>query len=452
VSAPGLVAVPPSPALRALVVDDEKNIRATLRMCLASLGCQTIAVGTGAAALEIVRNEPLDLVFCDLRLGPESGIDLIPLLLAERPGLEIVVITAYATVDSAVSAMQRGARDYLPKPFTEAQIEHVVARARERRAVDSRLLDLESRLGASEAEVFLDTAATRMRAALDVLERSAAHDVPVLLRGESGTGKSVLARHVHARSGRGDRPFLTVSCAGLSAATLEAHLFGAVGAGARDQIGRVELAEGGTLVLDEIAELPPELQARLQRFIEERRFERVGEGRTRVADVRIVATTSRDVAAEVASGRLRNDLLHRLNAVDVEVPPLRERLEDIVPLARHFLAFFAQRGGRATPAISDDAQWRLTGHRWPGNVRELRNVIERALILTSAAVVEPENLPEEVASRGGVPVVGGDFSAAAVEREHALRVIARTRTLEEAARILEIDVTTLWRKRKRWGR
>src|SRR6266542_3570784 len=254
----------PAP-LRVLVVDDEKNIRTTLALCLEGLGCHVAQAANVAAALEAVRFEAFDLAFCDLRLAHESGLELLPRLLAERPGLEVVVITAYATVDTAVEAMRRGAKDYLPKPFTPAQIAHLVERARERRALERRLSDLESRLEEAAPEAVVETASPRMQSALEVSGRAAGHDVALLLRGENGTGKGVLARLLHSRSARRDRPFVLVNCPTLSEELLASELFGhargAFTGAVKDQEGRVEAAEGGTVFLDEIGEISPALQA-----------------------------------------------------------------------------------------------------------------------------------------------------------------------------------------------
>jgi two-component system, NtrC family, response regulator AlgB len=449
-------AVASTATLRALVIDDEKNIRTTLALCLEGLGCKVEQAANSNAAVEALRVEPFDLAFCDLRLGQESGLDLLPRLLAERPGLEVVVITAYATVDTAVEAMRRGAKDYLPKPFTPAQIRHLVERALERRTLTRRLSDLEARLEEAAPEAVLETASPRMQSVLEVIERTAAHDVAILLRGENGTGKGVLARLLHAHSPRRDRPFVVVNCPTLSEELLASELFGhargAFTGAVKDQEGRVEAAEGGTVFLDEIGEISPGLQSKLLRFLQEKRFERVGETRTRAANVRIVAATNRDLEAEVKAGRFREDLLYRLNVVEITVPPLRDRTEDILPLARRFVAFFARQGARQAPELSASAERVLVAYPWPGNVRELRNALERAVILTPGQVLEPESFPERIAAQPTTPVLGGDCSVEDIEREHVLRVLARAPTLEDAARVLGIDASTLWRKRKKWGR
>jgi len=249
---------------------------------------------------------------------------------------------------------------------------------------------------------------------------------------------------------------VVVNCPTLSEELLASELFGhargAFTGAVKDQEGRVEAAEGGTVFLDEIGEISPALQAKLLRFLQERKFERIGENRTRSADVRIVAATNRDLETEVKAGRFREDLLYRLNVVEITVPALRERTEDILPLARRFVAFFARQSRRPPPDLSPAAEKVLAAYPWPGNVRELRNAIERALILAPGQVLEPESFPERIAAQPTTPGLGGDFTADEIEREHTLRVMARAKTLEDAARILGVDASTLWRKRRKWGR
>jgi two-component system, NtrC family, response regulator AlgB len=438
-----------------LIVDDEKNIRHALRVCLESMDAAVSEASSAPVALEAIGRAIFDVVFLDLRLGTQSGLDLIPQLLAENPNVVIVVVTAYATVETAVDAIRRGAWDYLPKPFTPAQIRHLIEKAEVQRSLSVRMASLEDRLSSESPDVDLGSHAQAMRAVLQVISRAAQADVSVLFRGESGTGKGVLARTLHLESNRRDRPFVTVNCPTLTGELLASELFGhAKGAftGAiRDQPGRVEIAEGGTLFLDEIGDLPAGLQAKLLRFLQDRQFERVGENRTRKADVRVLAATNRDLEVDVRSGRFREDLLFRLNVLEVHVPSLRERSEDILPLARRFLAFFARAVGRPQPTFSPAAEKVLAEYAWPGNVRELRNTVERAVILWPSAVVEPQAFPERISgTRDRGPIIGGRFTLEELERAHISAVVAQSPTMEVAASILGIDDSTLWRKRKKY--
>jgi NtrC-family two-component system response regulator AlgB len=445
-----------APKFRVLIIDDEKNIRATLSICLEQMGCEVTAVSSLANALSALTQQRYDLAFLDLRLGDANGLDLIPKLLAEDPDLLVIVITAYATIDSAVEAIKRGAADYVPKPFTPAQIRHVIDQGIRQRDLKKRVLDLEGRLQEAAPEIDLESDSPKIRSVLEIAAKAAASDVPVLLRGESGTGKTVLARAIHSMSPRNRGPFVVVNCPTLSEELLASELFGhAKGAftGAiRDQAGRVEAAEGGTLFLDEIGEISTSLQAKLLRFLEEKEFERIGENKTRHADVRTVAATNRDLESQVSKGLFREDLLYRLNVIDLQLPPLRERPEDIIRLARRFLLFFAKAARRQPPTLSPAAEQALMAYGWPGNIRELRNAIERAVILWPAQIIEPQAFPPHISAHAKTesPQLGGDFSLEAIERDHISRVIARTPTLEDAATILGIDASTLWRKRKKY--
>ena len=442
-------------ASRVLVIDDEKNIRATLTMCLESIGCTVTAANTPAAALAAAERTAFDLAFLDLRLGDEDGMVLLPRLLAIRPGLAVIVITAHATIDTAVQAIKLGAVDYLPKPFTPAQIRHVVETVLARRVTETKVADLEAQLADQLPGIEIGTASPHMRATLELATRAATSDAPILLRGENGTGKSTLARLIHARSGRAGKPYVTVSCPTLSEELLASELFGhAIGAftdAVRDQAGRVEAAEGGTLLLDEIGEISIGLQAKLLRFLQDKEFERVGETRTRHADVRVVAATNRDLDADVKAGRFREDLLFRLNVIEIVVPPLRERPDDILMMARRFLAFFARAANRPAPVLTAAAEQALVAYQWPGNSRELRNAMERAIILFPERTLDRVALPERIAAEvSPVPRLGGDFTLDQIEREHIERVAARAATLEDAARLLGIDASTLYRKRKKY--
>jgi len=443
--------------LRVLVIDDEKNIRTTLAFCLEQAGCQVTAVASADGALDALSQQAYDLAFLDVRLGQSSGLDLIPQLIAVCPNLMVVIVTAYATIDSAVEAIKRGAADYLAKPFTPAQIRHLVDQSAKQRDIKRQLTDLEGRLREAAPETDLESDSPKVRAVFDIAAKVAASDAPVLLRGESGTGKSVLARWIHSLSPRSRQPFTVVNCPTLSEELLASELFGhAKGAftgAVRDQPGRVEAAEGGTLFLDEIGDIAPSLQAKLLRFIEEKEFERLGENKTRHADVRTLAATNRDLEELMRQGLFREDLLYRLNVIELELPPLRERPEDILRLAQRFLLFFARSARRQPPELSPAAEVALTSYNWPGNVRELRNTVERAVILWPAQVIEPQAFPAHIAAQvksAEAPNVGGNFSLEDIEREHITRVVGRSPTLDDAATILGIDSSTLWRKRKKY--
>jgi NtrC-family two-component system response regulator AlgB len=438
-------------------VDDEKNLRTTLSVCLQGLGCEVSAAATADEAAASMGRRSCDVVFLDLQLGPDSGLDLIPKLLALNPSVQIVVITAFATLETAVEAVRRGAVDYLPKPFAPPQIEHLLSRLASERELHQYVVDLEARLGEALPEVRLETRSPKMKAALETARRVAASDATVLLRGESGTGKGVLARFIHEVSPRKAKPFVTVNSPSLSEQLFSSELFGHVqGAftGAhKDRQGRIESAEGGTLFLDEIGDIPPVVQAKLLRFLQEKAFERVGDSQARRADVRVLVATNRDLQAAVREGRFREDLLFRLNGVEITIPPLRERSEDILPLAREFLSSCARQAKKLRPELSRAAETWLQSYAWPGNLRELRNALERAVLLWPAQVLEPEAFPERPAPlpEDG-PRVGGHHTVKEVERAHIERVISTSPSLEAAATILGIDASTLWRKRKRYAR
>ena len=446
---------PPDP-FHLLVIDDEASLRRTLRTALDSRGHRVAEAATAADALAAVRQQRFDLAFLDLRLGREKGLDLLPELLRAAPGLHVVIVTAYASLDSAIEAMRKGAFDYLPKPFTPDQLRVALDRSALVRGLRDRVAALEERVGQLAPDVELDTDEPAVRQAQDVAFQVAPTDATVLLRGESGTGKGVLARAVHARSKRAGRPFVTVHCPSLSAELLESDLFGHVkgaftGAVA-DKQGKVDAADGGTLFLDEVGDLPPALQPKLLRLIQDRTYERVGEPDTRTADVRIVAATNRDLEAEVRAGRFREDLFYRLNVIEVTLPPLRGRRRDVLPLARHLLGFFVRQFGKAVAGFTPEAEAAIQAYPWPGNVRELRNAVERGVILTRDEAVGLEHLPGQLTAAGQARVeLGGPVTLDELEAEHIRRVVAAAPSLDDAARTLGIDPSTLYRKRKRLG-
>jgi NtrC-family two-component system response regulator AlgB len=441
-----------------LVVDDEINIRRTLRVALEADGHAVAEAELVTSALDLVEKTPFDVAFVDLRLGRDSGLNLIVPLLERRPRLAVVVITAHASLDSALEAVRRGASDYLPKPFTPVEVRAVLERVARLRGLRDRLANLEERVRAEVPEAELEGRDPAMRRVLEIARKVAESEAAILIRGESGTGKGVLARAIHAWSRRAERPFVTVSCPSLSPELLESDLFGHVkGAftGAiRDAQGKVAVAEGGTLFLDEVGDLPLTLQPKLLRFLQDRCYERVGEAKTRVADVRLLAATNRDLEQAVVAGSFREDLLYRLDVVELKLPPLRER-SDRLELADHLLAFFVHQTGGHLTGFTAEAREAIARYGWPGNLREVRNAMERAAILATGPEVGLADLPERMVSSPGDATarveVGSPVSLERLEVEHIRRVLATASSLDEAARILGIDPSTLYRKRKRFG-
>jgi two-component system, NtrC family, response regulator AlgB len=437
------------------VVDDEINLRKTLSVCLETEGHRVIAVSNFQDALAETSRRSFELAFVDLRLGTANGLDLVPMLLATTPWLKVIVITAYASIDTAVEAMRRGATDYIPKPFTPAQVKLAVQRVFETRVLEQRVAALQEDLGRLNPEIDFSSTSIAMNRAINLARQVAMTDTTVLLRGESGTGKTALARAVHSWSRRASRPLGIVSCPSFSSELLESELFGhikgAFTGAVRDNPGRIATCEGGTLFLDEIGDLPISLQPKLLRFVQDREYERVGDYTTRKADVRLIAATSVDLEKAVKEGRFREDLLYRLNVVQLEIPPLRERPDDVVALANRLLTFWGRNNHRSFAGFTEEALQALRQYHWPGNVRELSNVIERAAIFCRTNQVGTEHLPSNLSPNIPTPNVGAPFSLEKIEEEHIRRILATTKSLQEAADLLGIDQATLWRRRKKYG-
>jgi NtrC-family two-component system response regulator AlgB len=444
----------------ALIIDDDPGVRQSLRLCLESDHARVLGVGTASGALDALERGRFDVVFLDLWLRSESGLDVLPEILRRQPGVGVIVITAFASYESAVQAMKRGAADYLPKPFEPEQVRAAARRVVEAGVLRRQITELQERLDESEGESTFETCSPSYTAFLQTAARAAASDAVVLLRGESGTGKNVFARWMRRQSRRAAGRFVTVHCPMLSnelmSSTLFGHRRGAFTGAVADAVGKVEEAEGGTLFLDEVADLSADAQARLLRFLGDRTYERVGEAAERRADVRLIAATNRSLEDEVRAGRFREDLFFRLEVITLTLPPLRERAEDVLPLARHYLRFFERRQGRHGLAFSPRCEQAIANAPWPGNLRQLRNAVERAVILAPASVVEAVDLGLPVdrgpdTAHAGRIALGGDVTLEDLEREHIARVIGRASSFDAAARTLGIDVTTLQRKRKRYG-
>ena len=449
-----------------LVIDDDKTFRDATCLLIDSEGHYAQGAYSGELGLAELKEGKFDSVLLDLNLGPEKGLDVLEQIRKVQPNLPVVIFTAQGSVKNAVEAMRRGAVDFLEKPFTREQFHLVLARVQRFNELKQNIERLELEVKDSNAqspEILLDSSTPLMKEVMDTLLRAAKTPASILILGESGTGKSVVARAVHRQSRLADRPFVTVSCPSLSKELLESELFGHVkGAftGAlRDHWGKVKAAAGGTLFLDEIGDLPMEIQPKLLRLLQEREYERVGENVTRHAEVRIIAATSQDLRKRVADGAFREDLFFRLNVIMTEMPPLRERPGDLIRFAGHYFKHFAALCGRRLEGISEEAAAAIRAYAWPGNLRELRNAIERAVIMAKGNKINLEDLPAELrgqpapAAKGnGAPLEAGSLiSMEKLEEAHLRKVLERTGNLAEAAEVLGIDQATLYRKRKKIG-
>ena len=434
-----------------LVIDDEPNILKTLKIALEAIGFTTEGFGNPLDALERLQEQFFNIALIDLMMEPVDGMQVLKEIRAKSPETTCVIVTAHGSIDSAVEAIKQGAYDFLQKPFDMKELQVFTEKVFEHHLLQKEVRELRDQIAASRSRVEIITRNALMRQQIDLARQVADSVLTVLIEGESGTGKELFAEFIHENSGRKDKPFAKVSCAALAEGLLESELFGhargAFTGAVKDREGRFEAADGGTIFLDEIAEVAQSTQVKLLRFLQDREFERVGENITRKVDVRVIAATNRKLAESLREGSFREDLFYRLNTVRLTLPPLRERPEDILVLTYHALKKFSS--GLKNHDISPDASKLLTTYRWPGNVRELEHVIERAVLLAHDGLIQPSDLPPEL--RQTDQNAAGLLSLEQLERQHIARVLRVARDLDEASRVLEIDPTTLWRKRKKYG-
>jgi two-component system response regulator AtoC len=448
---------------RVLVVDDEPNARRMLEILVARLGFEALGASDGKAALALLAEHEVDLVITDLNMPELDGLGLLAALRAEGNLVPVIVVTAYGTVESAVAAMKQGAFDYLIRPLDLDQAELSVRRALDRQRIVRENAFLRGEMDKGWEDFVGQGEA--MRRVYELIRQVAPSRANVLLVGETGTGKELAARAIHRHSGRSGL-FVPINCAAIPADILESELFGHVrGAftGAhKDKAGKFELAEGGTLFLDEITEMSPALQAKLLRVLQEGAIDRVGGNRPITLDLRLVAATNRDPVEAVKEGQLREDVYFRLNVFGIELPPLRDRREDIPALARHFLAKYGAELGCGAGSLTEAALRALQAHAWPGNVRELENMMERATVLSRGQPVEPSHLPltsARAAPSAAVPVTAPeaedlDLEKQVAELEQSLIRKALGQSGDnkaKAARLLNISERTLWYKLKKYG-
>jgi NtrC-family two-component system response regulator AlgB len=436
---------------KALVIDDDKNIRLTLQMHLKNMGLDVSSAENGTDGLSRFTEHKPGLVFLDLKLPDKDGLAILDEIKKTGIPASVIIITAYATIETAVHAVKQGAFDYLPKPFTPAQITHTVEMV-------ARVSRLEAEVEALKGIVREGDFITRSRKVQNVLKMArqvAGSNAAILITGESGTGKGVLARLIHSWSLRADKPFVTVDCAGLHENLLESDLFGhkkgAFTGAVSDKTGKLRAADTGTVFLDEVAEMTPATQAKLLRFLQSKEFERLGDPVSIQVDVRVIAATNKDLEGLVREEQFRNDLYFRLNVVELYLPPLRERPEDVGLLAGHYVQRFARMNGKPVPTVPEETTALLERYPWPGNIRELVNAMERGAILCRDNTLSPDVLPAHIA--GYTEDADGQAnikSLVELEKEHIQSVLSRTSSIEEASRILGIDPATLWRKRKKY--
>ncbi|MDJ0522366.1 MAG: sigma-54 dependent transcriptional regulator [Planctomycetota bacterium] len=440
--------------LRILVVDDETIVRESLGGWLKEDGHDVTVADSASQALHVVAESTFDLALIDIKMPKMDGLELQERLAEAAPDLTVIIMTAYASVETAVNALKAGAYDYLVKPFDPDELSHLIRRAAEFRSLSDENARLRESLDAARVRSPIVGVSRAMRQVHDLIEDVAKTDATVLVRGESGTGKELVAHAIHEASGRRYNPLVIVHCGALAEGVLESELFGhekgAFTGAQHHHKGKFEQADGGTIFLDEIGEISAKVQVELLRVLEEREVTRVGGKQAIATDFRVVAATNRDLQALVEEGTFREDLFYRLNVVPIVIPPLRDRPEDIPALAEHFLERVCSKMSRKVPTLTPDAVEVLRGHDWPGNGRELLNAVERAVVFCKQDALRPADFPHYVT--GGEAAAPPARTLAGMERAHIVRMLDEADwNVSRAAAVLEIDRGTLYAKIRKYG-
>ncbi|OPX40708.1 MAG: two-component system response regulator [Desulfobacteraceae bacterium 4484_190.3] len=446
-----------------LVVDDDKGHRTMLKTLLSGWGYSVAEADDGSIAIEMARENPFDLVLMDIRMVKVSGLEALAKIKAINPSIPIIIMTAYSSVETAVEALKKGAYDYLTKPLDFDELHLTMERAMDHTHLKEENRLLKASLGEKFDRRNIIGNSPQMVRLFETIAQVAPSEATVLITGESGTGKELIAGAIHYNSERKDGPFIKVNCAALTETLLESELFGhekgAFTGAHRRKEGQFSLADGGSLFLDEVSEMPLSMQVKLLRVIQEREFTRVGGEEVIQVDVRIIAATNKDLAQEISSGRFREDLFYRLNVVTLQMPPLRERKDDIPLLLEHFLESFAQKNRKTIKGVTPQAMARLVSYDWPGNVRELMNAVERMVVLARGDYVGEPDLPpiileqaEGPASGQGTKDLPADLPLEEVEKASILKTLESAGgNKSEAARRLGITRRTLHKKLKKYG-
>lgn len=435
-----------------LIIDDEQNILKTIELLLNANGYSPEVFSNPIDAINRTKEIFFEVAFIDLKMQPIDGIQTLQEIKKTSPDTTIILMTAHGSIESAVEAIKKGAHDYISKPFSHKEFLHYVEKAFEHHKLTKQVRGLTTQLLETYEDQTFITSNESTKKILTIAKEIADSDIPILIEGESGTGKELLARFIHQNSQRKENPFIAINCSAIPENLFESELFGHVkGAfttAIKDRIGRLELADGGTLFLDEVAEIPKQMQVKLLRFLQNMEFERVGENITRKVDVRIISATNRKVDKDLATGELREDFYYRIVGVKFNIPPLRERKDDIETLLNYFTSKYAK---QRNISIEEEAKKLLLDYDWPGNVREFETVVKRLLVFAKDNLIRKEYLPEEIKNFDTKPVQISSPKIDDVEKQHIIEVLKIAPTAKEAAKILGISETTLWRKRKQYG-